>query len=175
MSKNALITGSSHGIGAATAIALAKEGYNVGITYCKNPEGAKQIQAQCLEYGYEKYGEEGLREYLTQFTLAFHVPLLAAIKEKGLTAIAEYMQWLYETEEAPDALSMEQTEQELLITIHYCPAVKFLKSREFKLDESYEYCTSMVYEALAEASGLGFEMIRYDPDTGAAQFRFFTK
>ena len=37
MSKNALITGSSHGIGAATAIALAKEGYNVGITYCKNP------------------------------------------------------------------------------------------------------------------------------------------
>lgn len=121
------------------------------------------------------YGKEGLREYLTQFTLAFHVPLLAAIKEKGLTAIAEYMQWLYETEEAPDALSMEQTEQELLITIHYCPAVKFLKSREFKLDESYEYCTSMVYEALAEASGLGFEMIRYDHDTGAAQFRFFVK
>ena len=53
MSKNALITGSSHGIGAATAIALAKEGYNVGITYCKNPEGAQQVQAQCLEFGVE--------------------------------------------------------------------------------------------------------------------------
>ena len=107
--------------------------------------------------------------------MAFHVPLLAAIKEKGLTAIAEYMQWLYETEEAPDALEMAQTGQDLLITIRYCPAVKFLKSREFPLDESYEYCTSMVYEALAEASGLGFEMIRYDHDTGAAQFRFFVK
>lgn len=53
MAKNALITGSSHGIGAATAIALAKEGYNVGITYCKNPEGAKEIQAKCLAYGVE--------------------------------------------------------------------------------------------------------------------------
>ena len=53
MSKNALVTGSSHGIGAATAIALAKEGYNVGITYCKNPEGAKEIQKQCLTYGIE--------------------------------------------------------------------------------------------------------------------------
>lgn len=53
MSKNALITGSSHGIGAATAIALAREGYNVGITYCKNPEGAKQIQAECLKFGVE--------------------------------------------------------------------------------------------------------------------------
>ncbi len=51
MSKNALITGSSHGIGAATAIALAKEGYNVGITYCKNPEGALEVQKQCLVYG----------------------------------------------------------------------------------------------------------------------------
>ena len=51
MSKNALITGSSHGIGAATAIALAKEGYNVGITYCKNPEGAQGVQAQCLACG----------------------------------------------------------------------------------------------------------------------------
>ena len=51
MSKKALITGSSHGIGAATAIALAKEGYNVGITYCKNPEGAQGVQAQCLALG----------------------------------------------------------------------------------------------------------------------------
>ena len=53
MAKNALITGSSHGIGAATAIALAREGYNVGITYCKNPEGAEAVQKQCLEYGVE--------------------------------------------------------------------------------------------------------------------------
>lgn len=121
------------------------------------------------------YGADGLKEYLTQFTLAFHVPLLKAIQEKGLTAIAEYMQWLYEIEEAPDALKMEQTDKDLLITIHYCPAVKFLKNENFPLDESFACCTSMVYEALAEASGLGFEMIRYDHDTGAAKFRFFSK
>ena len=53
MMKNALITGSSHGIGAATAIALAQKGYNVGITYCKNPEGAEQVQKQCLAFGVE--------------------------------------------------------------------------------------------------------------------------
>lgn len=121
------------------------------------------------------YGMDGLKEYLTQFTRAFHVPLLKAIQEKGLSAIAEYMQWLYDIEEAPDALKMEQTDKDLLITIHYCPAVKFLKNEDFPLDESFACCTSMVYDALAEASGLGFEMIRYDHDTGAAQFRFFVK
>lgn len=51
MSKNVLITGSSHGIGAAAAIAFAEQGYNVGITYCKNPAGAEQTQQACLAYG----------------------------------------------------------------------------------------------------------------------------
>lgn len=53
MSKNVLITGSSNGIGAATAIAFAKEGYNVGITYNTNPDGAKRIAEKCEKYGVE--------------------------------------------------------------------------------------------------------------------------
>ena len=48
MGKNVLVTGSSHGIGAATAIALAQKGYNVGITYWKTPEGAQKVQQECL-------------------------------------------------------------------------------------------------------------------------------
>ncbi len=48
---NVLITGSSHGIGAAAAIAFAKEGHNVGITYNKNPEGAEATARACEAYG----------------------------------------------------------------------------------------------------------------------------
>ena len=51
MSKNVLITGSSHGIGAAAAVEFARQGYIVGITYCKNPEGAQAVQAQCKALG----------------------------------------------------------------------------------------------------------------------------
>jgi NAD(P)-dependent dehydrogenase (short-subunit alcohol dehydrogenase family) len=51
MSKNVLITGSSHGIGAAAAIAFAKNGYNVGVNGNKNPEGAENISRSCMEYG----------------------------------------------------------------------------------------------------------------------------
>ena len=53
MSKNVLITGSSNGIGAAAAIAFAKEGYNVGITYNTNPDGAEKIAKKCESYGVE--------------------------------------------------------------------------------------------------------------------------
>ena len=120
----------------------------------------------------DKYGMDGLNEYLTQFTLAFHIPLLKKIQEQGLDAIAAYLRWLYDTEEASDALEMVQTSDKLAVTIHYCPAVKYMKSRDYTPAESYKYCTSMVYTALAQASNLKFEMTGYDHDTGAATYFF---
>ncbi len=51
MGRNVLITGSSHGIGQAAAIAFAKQGDNVGVTYLKSPEGAEQTAEECRKYG----------------------------------------------------------------------------------------------------------------------------
>ena len=51
MARNVLVTGSSTGIGAATAVAFAKRGDNVGITYNKNPEAAQVIAEKCRKYG----------------------------------------------------------------------------------------------------------------------------
>ena len=106
------------------------------------------------------------------FTLAFHKPLLERAKESGLTAIAEYLRWLYTEEEAPDALEMVQAEDMLDVTIHYCPAVKHFKTRNFIPHACFEMSTSVVYDVIAKESGLNFEMISYDQDAGAAKFRF---
>ncbi|MBP5288423.1 MAG: SDR family oxidoreductase [Clostridia bacterium] len=60
MAENVLITGSSHGIGAATALAFAEKGYNVGVTYCKDPSGAEAIAEKCRAFGIraEVYGAD---------------------------------------------------------------------------------------------------------------------
>ena len=129
--------------------------------------------ARGMQYIAQHYGEEGLREYLTQFTLAFHKPLLAKAKETGLAAIAEYLNWLYTEEECPDALEMQVSENSVDVTIRYCPAVKHFKKQNFVPHESFERGTSVVYDVIAKESGLGFEMLAYDHDTGAAKFRFF--
>jgi len=52
MARNVLITGSSHGIGAACAVAFARdEGANIGITFNKNPEGAEAVARECEKFG----------------------------------------------------------------------------------------------------------------------------
>ena len=51
MKKSVLITGSSHGIGAAAAVAFAREGYDVGINYLNSLEDAQQVAEQCREAG----------------------------------------------------------------------------------------------------------------------------
>ncbi len=43
----AIVTGSSSGIGAATALELSRRGWSVVINYAKSAEAAKQVAAQC--------------------------------------------------------------------------------------------------------------------------------
>ena len=51
--KRVLMTGSSHGIGAATAVAFAREGCKIGINCNKDPQGAEAVAAQVREAGGE--------------------------------------------------------------------------------------------------------------------------
>ena len=47
----ALVTGSSHGIGYATALELARQGYDVGITYRRRREGAQELLDEIKKLG----------------------------------------------------------------------------------------------------------------------------
>ena len=49
--KTALITGSATGVGAATALALARKGYNVVINYTKSEREAKETERACRDAG----------------------------------------------------------------------------------------------------------------------------
>jgi len=51
--RTAIVTGSSRGVGAATARLLAEKGYNVLINYSRSEQEAKTVQAACEALGAE--------------------------------------------------------------------------------------------------------------------------
>jgi glucose 1-dehydrogenase len=57
--KRALVTGASHGIGKATALALAREGADVAITWRSREEGARDTIAQLLALGRRSFITHG--------------------------------------------------------------------------------------------------------------------
>lgn len=124
-------------------------------------------------YVLDHHGLAGLKAYLTQFTLAYHVPLLEKLRKDGLPALEEYFLWLYREEGAADALRLDRQDHRLHVSVAYCPAVRYMRQvRDHTPHAAYRYCTEFVYAALAEAAGLTFRMLSYEEETGAASWEF---
>lgn len=73
-SKNALVTGASKGVGRGIAVNLAKDGWNVGVNYCRDQSGAEETASVIRELGQEAWllpGDVGFSEQVqamfTQF------------------------------------------------------------------------------------------------------------
>ena len=128
-----------------------------------------------LRYVGEKYGDNGVKEYLRRYATAYYAPLVASIKERGLVSLKEHIENIYETEEASEVLKTTLSDAELLVEIAHCPAIAYMKSISYTPSKWYIEETRTVNETIADNADLGFELISYDSETGKAAYRFFRR
>ena len=109
---------------------------------------------------------------MTRYTENVYGRTIAAVKEQGLSALAAMIRDTYEKEKASELLTAALTENVLTVTVAECPGVKHLRKTGREVSAWYGCTTEMVMQTIADRCGLKFAMIRYDEETGAAEYRF---
>jgi hypothetical protein len=126
-----------------------------------------------LRYLRERFGLEAVRQYLREFTRSYYRPLQARLQAGELAALAEHVRQIYLVEEAEADIAL--ADDELVVRIPACPAVRHIRSRGQEPDEAFVETTRVVNEALCEGSPFAAELVSYDPATGASVQRFYRR
>jgi hypothetical protein len=126
-----------------------------------------------IEYLDQRYGPEAVRDYLRQFARAYYKPLTAALKARGLAALKEHFEHIYQVEEA--AVEISQSADELVLRVSECPAVMYMRTHGHTVARLFSETTRTVNETICEGTPYTAELVDYDPQTGRSVQRFLRR
>jgi len=126
-----------------------------------------------IDYLHRNFGEEAVRAYLTQFASVYYSPLIEAISEKGLLAIKEHYENIYEIEKAVFDMSFSQ--DKLIIQLSASPAVVHIKANGHTVSELFHETVSTVNKIICRNTPYDFELLEYNNSNGAYRLRFFRR
>jgi hypothetical protein len=125
-----------------------------------------------IEYLHRRYGAEAVREYLWQFASTFYAPLIADINSRGLVALQEHFQRIYEREGGEFSITL--TGDSLSLDIQSCPAVRHMREIGYPVADLFYETTRTVNEAICAGTPFQAKMLSHDPQTGRS-FTSFTR
>jgi hypothetical protein len=126
-----------------------------------------------IEYLHEHYGERVVCEYLREFALSFYAPLRQALRERGLVALKDHFESLYQIEGG--TVQYELSAGELLIRVAACPAVGYMRSHGYPVARLFHETTRTINEALCEGTPFSAELLEYESQTGRSVHRFSSR
>ncbi len=123
------------------------------------------------KYCGEKYGDDEVVDFIANYTKNYYSPIITQIKEKGISFLKEWIEKVYETEEASDVLHTELKDNVLTVVIDKCPVIEYMRSLNQQPSKYHIENTRTYYDTIAKESGFKFELEYYNED-GAAKFTF---
>ena len=125
-----------------------------------------------LSYVGQTHGTKVVRDYLTRYAKNVYAKVIADAKLRGLAPIEELIRETYRLEKAEDALTIENDGTRMTVTVSYCPAVRHLHATGREVCEWFVLSTEAVMQTIANEADLGFKMLSYDAESGAAKYTF---
>jgi len=123
-----------------------------------------------IEYLHRHFGAHFVRRYLRQFAASFYCLLTEDLKKRGLVALKEYFEKVYQLEGGQAQFNF--SEDELKITVEACPAVTHLRKNGYAVAELFFETTRTVNETICEGTLFVAELLDYNPETGSGIQRF---
>ena len=126
-----------------------------------------------LDYLAEHHGQQAVRDYLRRFALTFYAPLREQLKKRGLVALKEHFEKIYEIEGGD--IGIEFSDDEMILRVRACPAVTHMRGHGYKVSPLFCETTKTVNEALCEDSEFAAELVEYDGQAGKSVQRFYRR
>jgi hypothetical protein len=126
-----------------------------------------------IQYLHEHYGEEAVRDYLWEFTTTYYAPVTVALRERGLEALREHFECIYDIEGADVEISL--ADEELTLRVPACPAVTHMREHGYPVAELFVETDRTVHAALCSGTPFAAELLEYDPATGRSLTRFYRR
>lgn len=123
-----------------------------------------------IEYLHCNFGANAVRQYLRQFAEAFYAPLKDDLKGRGLVALKDHFEKIYEIEGAEVGITL--TKNELVLEVAACPAITHMTEHGYHVAELFSETTRTVNEVICAGSEFEAELVEYDEQTGRSVQRF---
>lgn len=124
-----------------------------------------------LKYCGEQFGAEGVIEFLSDYVKGYYSPVIAKVKANGLPALKEWIEHIYEIEEASDLINTELTDNILRVKISKSPVIEYMHTLNQEPMEYYIEETRTLYSVIASECGFAFDL-KYYNDNGSTEFEF---
>lgn len=119
-----------------------------------------------LKYCGEKFGDNEVIGFITSYAKNYYSPIINEIKEKGLIFLKEWIEKVYETEEASELLHTDLSENTLTVNIDKSPVIEYMRSLNQEPSKYYIEETRTLYDVIAKECNLKFDLIYYNNDGG---------
>jgi hypothetical protein len=126
-----------------------------------------------LEYVRRRFGKNAVKDYLRQFAKVFYAPLARQMKRRGLAPLKNHLKHIYKLEGGK--IRLTGTKDELRLESEFCPAVRHIRRKGFKVSPLFIETERTVYGAICEGTPFSYELMIYDPKTGKSVQRFYRR